>query len=255
MMALDFYAALNTVKKVLAADFACQENDFENQGVFIYQAKELPGRRRFPFREKALAVASMGRGVAVSCSLERLGWADAHLSQLSRNDVFNLPAITMMKEFVHKDGQTIAGPDLKFICTPEIHRPFTPKNDIMIKLVKDVKQLEQYNDDNRFSNTRGYPNNPRRVAAFATIKSKIAGIATACADCDMMWQIGVDTLPEYQNRGIGKATVSAVTEYILNQGIIPYYSTIETNLASRAIAAALGFKSAWVELYAREVKA
>jgi predicted GNAT family acetyltransferase len=69
-----------------------------------------------------------------------------------------------------------------------------------------------------------------------------------------MWQIGVDTLPAYRNRGIGKAMVSAVTEYILNRGIIPYYSTNASNIASGRITDSLGYRPAWVELYSRELK-
>ncbi len=253
-MPQDFYTALNAVKKVLALDFACREADFESTGVFIYQARELPGRRRFPFREKAFSIASMGRGVVISCSLERLGWSDANLSRLSRNDIFSSPTIASIGELVKKDGQYIAGPDLKSICSPSLFHPFSPGGDIKITLVEDPKELEKYNDDDRFLNTRGYPNNPRRAAARATVKGKIAGIATACADCDTLWQIGVDTLPEYRNRGIAKAAVSVLTQYILNKNIVPYYSTVETNLESRAVAAALGYKNAWVELYAREIR-
>jgi GNAT superfamily N-acetyltransferase len=251
---LDFYTALNSVKQVLKADFACEASDFETAGVFIHHAKELPGRRRFPFREKSFSAASMGRGVVISCSLERLGWADAHLSNLSRNDIFTAATVAKIEELVKKDGQTIAGPDLKHICTRGIFQPFQPGGDIEITLVEDEKKLEQYNDDDRFLNTRGHPNNPRRVAAFATVEGKIAGIASACADSDILWQIGVDTLEPYRSRGIGKATVSAVTAYVLHKGIIPYYSSFETNLASRAVAAALGYKIAWLELYAREAK-
>lgn len=105
----------------------------------------------------------------------------------------------------------------------------------------------------RFPNSMGYPDIPRRVAAIAMCKGEIAGIAGACADSDNMWQIGVDTLPEFRNRGIGKAIVSAVTGYTLIQGKIPYYSTVVSNLASRAVAISLGYKPAWVELYVREV--
>lgn len=252
---LDFYSALNSVKQVLKADLNCDESDFDNQGVFIHQAKELPGRRNFPFREKVFSVVSMGRGVVVSCSLERLGWADANLSGLSRNDFFAPPAIAMMNDFLKKDGQYIAGPDLKYICTEGIFRPYTPSSDIQITVIEDPKQLEQYNDDDRFLNTRGYPNNPRRVTAIAMFKGELAGVASACADCSRMWQIGADTLEPYRNRGIGKGMVSAVTEYILKKGIIPYYSTVESNEASRGIATALGYKTAWVEMYAREIKA
>jgi GNAT superfamily N-acetyltransferase len=253
----DFFSTLNTVKQILMADFACEESDFDNTGVFIHQAKELPGRREFPFRKNAFTAASMGRGVVISCNLERLGWADATLSGLTRNDVFTQPTIALMDSYVKPSGQYIAGPDLKHICAKSIFQPYKPEGDIELNLVEDVASLGLYRDK-RFPNSLGHGHNPQTpwmVAAVAKYNGEIASIATASADCDVMWQIGVDTMEPYRNRGLGKATVSAVTEYLLEHGVIPYYSTFESNTASRATAAALGYKPAWVELYARELKA
>jgi GNAT superfamily N-acetyltransferase len=250
-MTTDFYAALNIVKKVLAVDFACEEEDFDKEGVFVYRAKELPGRRKFPFREKSLGVATMGRGVVVSCNEERLRWAETILSRLSRNEICSAPAAALMERYVSKEGQNMVGPDLKHICAADIFVSFATDKEIKITLVYDARQLEKY-DYSQFPNCLGHNNNPNRVAAIAKINGDIAGMAAATADCDRLWQIGVDTLPAYRQRGIGKATVSSVTEYILKQGVIPYYSTFVSNIASRRIAVSLGFRPAWVELYARE---
>jgi GNAT superfamily N-acetyltransferase len=255
-MTPDFLSTLNSVKKVLAADFSCEENDFDKAGVFIHRAKKLPGRRAFPFRKNNFAAATMGRGVVITCSLERLGWADANLSGLTRNEVFTQPAISLMDTYVKKAGQFINGPDLKHVCSKGIFKAYQPESDIEITLVEDVRQLSVYGDA-RFSNSLGRTNNPHTplmIAAVANCGGKIAGVACASADCDVMWQIGVDTLPDFRRRGIGKAAVSAVTAFALEHGIIPYFSTLESNTASRATAAALGFKPAWVELYARELK-
>ena len=41
---MDSESAFKIIKKVLAADLACDENDFDREGVFIYLAKELEGR-------------------------------------------------------------------------------------------------------------------------------------------------------------------------------------------------------------------
>ena len=253
-MATDFFTALNTIKSVLAADYACEESDFDNPGVFIHQAKELPGRRSFPFRKKSFAAATMGRGVVVACSLERLGWADANLSGLKRNDVFAPPAMKLMNDYVKPDGQYIAGPDLKHVCTKSIFKPSAPPEGVRIEIIEDVNEIGKYLGS-RFPSNLSYPNNPIMVAAVARCENEVAGLASATADADIMWQIGVDTLEPYRNRGIAKATVSAVTGYILEHGAISYYSTFETNAASRATAAALGYKPSWVEIYARELQA
>jgi len=252
-MTADFYAALNIVKKVLALDFACEENDFDKEGVFVHRTKALPGRRKFPFREKSLAVATMGRGVVVSCNGERLRWAETALSRLSRNEICSAPAAALMERYVNKEGQNIVGPDLKHICTQDIFVPFSTGKEVEIKLVEDVKLLGKI-DFSLFPDCLGHSNNPNRVAALARINGEITGMAAATADCDIMWQIGVDTLPDYRQRGIGKATVSAVTKYILKQGIVPYYSTFLSNIASRSIAISLGYRPAWVEMYSRELK-
>jgi RimJ/RimL family protein N-acetyltransferase len=253
-ISLFFLSALNAVKIILAADFACKESDFDNEGVFIHQAKELPGRRRFFFREKPFSVITMGRGVVVSCSVERLGWCDANLSQLSRNEMFAPEAVTMMNDFVKKDGQCIVGPHLKYICTKDIFQPYKPGNDIEVTVSDDPKQIEKYNEA-RFPNSLTRRNNPELVIAVVKYRGEIAGKAGASADTDTLWQIGVDTLEPYHQKGIGKAMVSALTEYILNQRNIPYYSTLESNAASRQLAASLGYKTAWIELYASENKA
>ena len=242
------------MKKVLAADFACKESDFDNEGVFIHQAKEMPGRRRFPFREKTLSVVTMGRGVVVSCNVERLGWCDANLSQLSGKDIFAPPAIAPIDEFVKKDGQCIAGPDLKHICARELFQPFEDVKDVEISLVKGEQQTELFRG-NRFPNALGLAPNPLRprvVTVVAKSDGKIAGVAAAGADSDDMWQVGVDTLEPFRRRGIGKAMVSKVMEIVLVAGKIPYYSAPESDFASRALAASLGYKTAWIELYTRE---
>lgn len=251
-MISDFYSALNIVKKVLAVDFACEERRFDEEGTIICEARELPGRRRFPFREKSLALATMGRSVVISCSTGRLRWAKATLSKLNRNDLFYAPAILRMNRYVKRDRQFMAGPDLKYICTVDSFTPFTMEKEYEILLFDDAAQLEYYNE-RRFPNSLSYSNNPQRVAAVARYSGEIAGKAGASADCDLMWQIGIDTLPEYRQRGIGKALVSVLTKYILDHGLVPYYSTNVSNIASQRIANSLGYRPAWVELYSREI--
>jgi GNAT superfamily N-acetyltransferase len=252
-----FLSAINIVKKVLAADYGCERPDFENDGVFIHRYAKFEGARRFHIPAKTFSVVTMGRGVVVSCSLERLGWADAHLSRLSRNDIFAEPAVKLINDYLQPDKQFMSDPTLKYICTDEIFRESPGNEEIEIKLVEGQELLGLY-QDNRFPNSLGpYPSPqlPMAVAAVARIKGEIAGIAAVCDESDTLWQVGVDTLEPYRRRGIGKMTVSAVTRYVMDKGITPYYSTVESNTASRALAESLGYKTAWIEMYCRDIKA
>jgi predicted GNAT family acetyltransferase len=76
-------------------------------------------------------------------------------------------------------------------------------------------------------------------------------VAGASADCEELWQIGVDVVEGQRGRGIGRAIVGRLTAEVLARGRVPYYSTVVSNLRSSRLALGLGYRLAWVELYAR----
>jgi len=247
-------SALKVVKKILAADFACAESDFDKAGVTFHLCKEIEGARRFPLPEKFLAVVTMGRGVVVSCSAEKLQWARANLINFTPDELFYAPAVALMVNLVAHDNQTIFGPQLKYICTLDTFESHSTGEDVEFSMI-DEKTIRQLYENNQFPNALGRQYDHRRptlLACSAKCDGVIAGIAGASADTDSMWQIGIDTLSEYQNRGIGKALVSRLTEELFNIGKLPYYSAGTNNIASRRIATSLGYRPAWVEIYSRE---
>lgn len=81
---------------------------------------------------------------------------------------------------------------------------------------------------------------------------KLVGLAGASADCEKMWQIGIDTLPEYRRCGIASALVSNLASEILKRKIVPFYCAAWANIASARNAIKSGFKPAWCELTAKK---
>jgi GNAT superfamily N-acetyltransferase len=251
---LDSKSALRTAKKVLTADLSCEEGDFDKEGVFIYQAREIEGARQFPLREKSFQMATFGTGSVISCSYGRIQWANTYLSQLNRDELFSAPIISLIGHYISTDNQFISGPDLKYICTPYTFQPCSPVSGIDIELLRDEEVNSLY-QDNRFMNAIGHyqdPKRPRLFAATANKNGKIVGIAAASADCNEMYQIGVDVSPDHRNLRIGSVLVSRLTEVIIDTGIIPYYSTWPANIASRRLALNIGYWPAWIEVYARD---
>ena len=92
------------------------------------------------------------------------------------------------------------------------------------------------------------------LAVIALDGEKIMGMAGCSADTPLMWQIGIDVLPEYRDRGIGKTLVSLLKNEAIRRGAIPYYGTSLSNIASWKTAISCGFVPAWVETESREVK-
>lgn len=53
--------------------------------------------------------------------------------------------------------------------------------------------------------------------------------------------IGIETIPEYRNRGFATITASAFVEYCIHKGIRPHWESNIDNLASRRVAEKVGF--------------
>lgn len=79
----------------------------------------------------------------------------------------------------------------------------------------------------------------------------LVGLAACSADCEDMWQIGVDVLPAYRRQGIASALTSALAREIINRNKVPFYCTAWSNIRSVRNAIKSGFVPAWVEMTAK----
>ena len=79
-------------------------------------------------------------------------------------------------------------------------------------------------------------------------KGKLVGLAACSADCDDMWQIGIDVLPEYRRNGIASAITTRLAAEIMKKGKVPFYCTAWSNIRSVRNAYKCGFIPAWVEM-------
>jgi predicted GNAT family acetyltransferase len=79
----------------------------------------------------------------------------------------------------------------------------------------------------------------------------LTGLAGCSADCETMYQIGVDVLPEYRRKGIASAVTSRLALEVLALGKVPFYCAAWSNIKSVRNAVKSGFRPAWVELTAR----
>ena len=82
----------------------------------------------------------------------------------------------------------------------------------------------------------------------AWVDGALAGLAGCSADCESMWQIGVDVLPEYRKKGVASALTSRLALEIMQRGKVPFYCSAWSNLPSVRNAVKSGFIPAWVEL-------
>ena len=77
---------------------------------------------------------------------------------------------------------------------------------------------------------------------------RLIGLAACSADCDSMWQIGVDVLPEFRRKGIASSLTSNLAVEILEKGRVPFYCCAWSNIGSARNAVKSGFLPAWAEM-------
>ena len=76
----------------------------------------------------------------------------------------------------------------------------------------------------------------------------LIGLAACSADCDSMWQIGIDVLPEYRRKGIASSLTSKLAIEIIKREKVPFYCCAWCNIKSARNAVKSGFRPAWAEM-------
>ena len=82
-------------------------------------------------------------------------------------------------------------------------------------------------------------------------EGKLIGLAGCSADCEEMWQIGVDVLPDYRRKGVAYALTSMLAREIIKCGRVPFYCSAWSNIRSARNAIKSGFIPAWAEITAK----
>lgn len=236
-MELNKSKMLEIVRKQLAIDMNCNMEDFLKEGIVFCEAKLNKGRRMFDRQSPFLEAATMGKSTVISGDKDILAKVKPLLENKTRDDIFAAPFLFGHSLYYLPDCDRI-----KKLPSPEgfnFH-------------IKEEKEIYKLYDIPGFENAIMYDiNHPRPdvIAIYAMRDNKIAAMAGASADSSMMWQIGIDTLPEFRNRGLAVGLVSNLAMIIMEKGIVPYYGTASSNIPSQSVAYKSGFFPAWMCSY------
>jgi len=226
------------VQEQLAIDLNCSADDFDKDGFVFCEAKENPGRRPFPRGERHFEMLTMGNAVIISTTPDLLPYVRDQLEGKCRDEAFNMP-------FVYGVG----------ICfLPDKPQALSMPDGFDFKLLNRSSILKLYDNCKKedFPYALSYDmNHPRPdvLASTAELNGKIVGIAGVSKDCELLWQIGINVLPDYRQSGIATVLTSMLALEVLKQGKVPYYATAPSNIASQRVAISAGLKPAWTCVY------
>jgi predicted GNAT family acetyltransferase len=94
-----------------------------------------------------------------------------------------------------------------------------------------------------------------KIAIGAYDGNTLIGLASSSADCEKMWQIGVDVLPAYRRKGVASSLLTHLATEILKRGFVPYAGCRWANMRSLKTQLAIGFRPVWVDMLASPLEA
>ena len=240
-------------KEQLALELNCAPEDFSGEENVITGPVLHENRRKFSDQPFFLQMATFGVGAVIS--------ADERLHPRLREWTKGKRGFWLFEQHNYLElDRLLRGYGYKMALT---HHMFTPTTEIAaVETGFPVRWLEQgdippFYGREEFSNAlcdRFRPERPDVLAVAALDGEEIMGMAGCSADTLELWQIGIDVLPRYRGRGIGKTLVALLRNEALRRGALPYYGTSLSNIASWRVALASGFLPAWVEAEARKAE-
>ena len=242
----------------VAIDYNARPEDFLREGVVVTEAGDLPGRRRYAPGAPFFQMVTTGKGAVITAHPSLHGrlksWAGRCLDEKRESHrLFEYPKLRSLEDLLLPQGWRLMG----------VHHMFLPGREFSAALPEafsyqwyDRETVKAFYPNRLWPNALSQEENSLRpdvIALAAFDGEKMAGLAGASADGETLWQVGIDVLPEYRSRGLGKALVEALCAKIAQQGRLPFYGAAAANLHSQNIAVSCGFFPAWVEVSSRQV--
>lgn len=234
-----------------AEDMGCREEDFLADRNIIRPLKLGKNVRKYLKEPITCNLISYGNNIVAASIPETLDLVSEYTEKFEFYHCFETPNMHWLNERLSEKGHKICFMAEYYL--PDISRipVLSCGYETRILEQEDFGELYLPEWSNALCQERKHLD-VLGVGAYSG--STLIGLAACSADCDDMWQIGVDVLPKYRRQGIASALTSALTKEIINRGKVPFYCAAWSNIRSAKNAIKSGFAPAWVEMTAKPAK-
>lgn len=231
-------------------DFNCTASDLHGRGYVVTEHVPLP-KSRFRDEETGfLRVLCTGHKVVICASKPFHPWLKEHL--LSDDPEWFLDIGNLRKL---ENGMAAFGYEIDQMPHFYLPRSVTTLEQSKFNLKwYDEERIQCFEGDERFGQAFVFDKHFPDVLGVAAVEEEtILAMAGASADCEVLYQVGIDVISEHRGQGLGTDLVRQIKQALLQCGKVPYYGTSSSHLHSRNLAINAGFFPAWVELYSKKI--
>jgi len=228
-----------------AFDANCEAGDFTRGENVITISKENPLARKYLKLPHVCNLISYGNNIVATISEEYREIVEQYINKYPVEHCFETPNMHVLNDAFQKYGYRVCFMAEYFLPDLEVLRELPCEYELRVLTVADFKDLYKPEWSNALCEKRKELD---VLGVGAYHNGELIGLAACSADCDTMWQIGVDVLPGYRQKGIAATMTSRLALEILERGKVPFYCCAWSNIKSARNAIKSGFRPAWVEM-------
>ena len=234
---------LEIAMKQSAIDANCKIDDFKGKGNVIVESIKNSNARRYLELPLACNLISYGQNIVASIQMEYKNIVENYISKYQVEHCFETPNMHVLNNEFIKYGMQVCFMAEYFL--PDLNELSVQKCKYELRVLEQEDFVELYLP--QWSNALCESRKQLDVLGVGAYKdNQLVGLAGCSADCETMWQIGVDVLPDVRRQGIASALTSSIE--ILAKGKVPFYCCAWSNIKSVRNAIKSGFRPAWVEM-------
>lgn len=234
-----------------AWDCNCKPEDFLSEENIITRSVTHPKARKYLPLPLACDLVSYGNNIVAQTSPELEPVVREYIQKYPLAHCFETPNIHALDKLLEPHGLKVCFMAEYFLPDVTQLKPLECGYELRVLHQEDFADLYKPEWSNALCEDRKELD---VLGVGAYDGGKLIGLAGCSADCERMYQIGVDVLPEYRRQGIAAALTSRLALEILALGKVPFYCAAWCNIKSVRNAIKCGFRPAWVVLTAREME-
>ncbi len=228
-----------------AVDANCKADDFTKSENVIAESKYSAQARKYLQLPFACHLISYGANIVASIDLRYKEIVEKYIAKYPAMRCFETPYLHVLNEAFKKHGNQVCSMSEYFL--PDVNAIPEANCDYELRILRPSDFEGLYLP--QWSNALCIERKELDVLGVgAYLGNDLIGLAACSADCENMWQIGVDVIPEKRRQGVASVLTSRLAAEILDRGKVPFYCCAWSNIGSARNAVKSGFRPAWVEL-------
>lgn len=242
---------LEVAMRQSAVDANCKTDDFKMSSSVIVESRKNSNARRYLELPLACNLISYGQNIVASIQMEYKDIVENYIGKYQVEHCFETPNMHVLNNEFEKYDMQVCFMAEYFL--PDINELSVQKCKYELRVLEQKDFVDLYLP--QWGNALSQARKELDILGVGAYKdNKLVGLAGASADCETMWQIGIDVLPEVRRQGIASALTSKLAIEILAKGKVPFYCCAWSNIKSVRNAIKSGFRPAWVEMTIKSKK-